>query len=67
MEQETILEQLEQELEELFEDLEALEKQYNNPAIKEGKTDIWSDIKYTNEQIQKVEDELRGITSSKSR
>ena len=58
---------LEQELEELYKDLEASEKQYNNPRIKEGKTDIWSDIKYTNEQILKIENELEESTNKKIR
>lgn len=60
-------EQLEQELEELYKDLEALEKQYNDQSLKQGQADIWSDIKYTKEQIDKIENQIADLTSSKTR
>ena len=56
-------EKLEEELDELYKDLEALEKQYNNKFIKPGsKIFIWDDIKYTKEQIAKKEEELKELT-----
>ena len=62
------VEELKRELIELYEDLAALEAQYESNRINsEGKSDIWTDIKYTKEQITKLELELDENTVKKSR
>lgn len=60
-------EELLKELEDLYEDLKHLEKQYNDKRIKkESESFIWDDIKDTKRRIQEIE-ELLEQTNSKTR
>lgn len=60
-------EELLKKLEDLYEDLKHLEKQYNDKRIKkESETFIWDDIKDTKRRIQEIE-ELLEQTNSKTR
>ena len=65
---EQTLEELEEELDELYADLAAYEKQYNDKTIKpESKSFIWSDIVTTKQQINKIEDKINELKMHKTR